>query len=179
MFVIIVLGWQSFTFKDSRVLLSWRVDRWSDSSQHPCILASVPQRAHAKPFPCKLLFAEPDALCFSLFPPIAGLLVLLARDPERPHGFQLCWGTRNTFLLASTLPPVLPAPRLVNSPFSSLCAQGWPRQNSALCGFNSLFLPQAASALMSSCLQLTPPNPPHQILTLGKHLVLEFRVING
>ena len=107
MFVIIVLGLHSFTFKDSRVLLTWRVDRWGDSSERPCVLASVPRRAHVKPFPWKLLFAEPDALCFSLCPPIAVLLVLLAHDPERPHGFQLCWGIRNTFFHPSSPRPLL------------------------------------------------------------------------
>lgn len=69
------------------------------SREHSYILASVPQCTHVKPFPWKLLFAKPDALCFSLRPMIAGPLVLLAQDPERPHGFQLCWGFRNTFLL--------------------------------------------------------------------------------
>ena len=169
--VIIVSGLPGFTFKDFGVELTWRVDWWGDSREHSYILTSVPQCAHVKPFPWKLLFAKPDAL-----------FLLLPHDcwsacSPGPGSREATWLPAVLGLLEHIPPPPPPFPSWTLPQL--LRAQGWPGQNSALGSFNSLFFPQAASALVSSCLQLTPPNPPLVIFMSGKHLILEFRVSNG
>ena len=140
MFVIIVLGLPGFAFKGSRALLTG-VDWWSDSHQHPCILASLPLCHPWRRFPGSCYFRR-EMLCVS--PSAPWLLVCWFSWPASQRGHVASsWAGH-----PEHIPPSPPC-ALRTLP-SVLTAQGWPGQNSARGSFKSLFFPQAANALCPS-----------------------------
>lgn len=94
------------------------------------------------------------SVCVSLRSLIAGLLVLLALDPERPQASSST-GASGWHL----------APSLWALPSAHCKLRTGPGQNTVLGGFNALFFPQAASVLTASCLPALSslhPTRPHE-----------------